>query len=193
MNNQQFYYQQGESYNEEYQQYVDSTPEMESYDPSLDDSDLPYMPSMGGVNQYQAYQQHAQRPNPSQGFIDLSNPQSYAVMNEAPMQNPIPAMMQSPQDVRPNFGGAQTNMSMLSGVLSKIGNIVDESDPQGKSVKNYATAVAIKNLKTACQMLKEVDLWIPEGKEEYAPKLKKIAQPITQALDAYIQKINELN
>lgn len=197
-------YQPGESYVEEEQQYLDGgAPTMESYNPMEDDGMMPYIPSnqQGQVNPQQNYQA-SQQQAPMQGFIDLDQlgQQRMQAQQEAMQQNPnnTPnnmyqqnlAAMQQP--VGPNSLSAHKNLEMLESVMDSVESIASTTRKEGDANRVYATDVALKSLHGAINTLKEIEYWIPEGKDEYVPKLKQIAKPILDALQQYTDTIERL-
>jgi hypothetical protein len=89
----------------------------------------------------------------------------------------------------PNYGEAEKNKEKCDNLLSKIQNVLPDAT---YNIREYSTDKAIKILHDAIQMLKDIEYWIPEGKEEYINPFKKIAEPIVKALNAYVNKVEEL-
>jgi len=188
-------FQLPESYDETPQEMVDGGAVMEDYNP-LDD-DLPYIPSLGTSN--------SQQQNKQPQFLNLSNPENITnmVANGAD-QNANPnatfnTQLEAEQALKnPNFKSdtfkdtAFKNKGKMASLLDQMNGIVGDSDKDSADVRKHATGVAIKHLYDAIKMLKEVDYWIPEGKEEFAKPLQKIAEPIIQALTAYVNKVSKL-
>lgn len=160
-----------ESY-EETPQQMDMAPQIESYDPA--DDDIPYIPGMG-----------TPKTNKPPQFVDLSNPASYSNIqpNGAPQNESVAPV--------PEYKKGLT-VDKVRNMMDTMSDLTADTDSDGSNVQKYAFGVAIKSLYDAIKMLKEVDYWIPEGKQGYTESLKKIATPIVQALDAYVKKIEML-
>jgi hypothetical protein len=179
-------YQAGESYQEEEQEVSNIPPTLENYNP---EGDIPFMPSMP--------QRNIKQPE----FLDLSNPQNLAGNNpnsnanpNKPKTNPYTQYKDNigEKSNKPNFESAENSREELGTVFDKI-NKISAGTQKGETVVNrYAINEVIKALHNAINKLKEVDYWIPVSKEEYSPKLKKIAEPIVNAMSAYVNKIEKL-
>lgn len=199
-NNQE--YQPGESYVEQEQQIVENgAPTMESYNPAEDDGMMPYIPSGQTQSPQQNYQPQGQAP--MQGFIDLDQlgQQKMQAQQEAVQQNPnnnpnqqyqqnLSQMSQAP--LGPNSMSAHKNLEILENAMGLVQDIASTTKKEGDSNRVYATDVALKSLHGAVSALKEIEYWIPEGKEEYVPKLKQISKPIVDALQQYTDTIERL-
>ena len=197
-NNQE--YQPGESYVEQEQQFIESgAPTMESYNPAEDDGMMPYIPStqQGQSNPQQMYQPQGQ--SNMQGFIDLDQlgQQKMQAQQEAVQNNPnqqyqqnLIQMNQAPSGS--NSMSAHKNLEILENAMNLVQDIASTTKKDGDSNRVYATDVALKSLYGAVSALKEIEYWIPEGKEEYVPKLTQIAKPIVDALQQYTDTIERL-
>jgi hypothetical protein len=195
-------YQPGESYTESEQQFVDTDiPTMESYNPSTDDSMMPYVPSGQSSSATQQYQQ-PQGNTPMQGFIDLNQlgqnqAQNQAQNESAQQNNPNQQYQQNLSDMNqiapgPNTMSAHKNLELLENAMGMVQDIASTTKKEGDTNRVYATDVALKSLYAAVSSLEEIEYWIPEGKEEYVPKLNQIAKPIKEALSQYTAYIERL-
>jgi hypothetical protein len=164
---------------EEKPQRVVKQPILEDYNP--DDDELPFIP---GLPKHQTSNVNA----PPQ-FLDMSNPGQYSVMNN-PKPKPVQeSFVDEEAAKKPNFGQAEKNKEKYGDMLKNIQDIL----PDAKyNTNGYSTEKALKILHDSIQMLKDIEYWIPEGKEEYINPLKKIAEPIVRALSAYVDKVEQL-
>jgi len=191
-------YQPGESYTEEEQQFVEGgVPEMESYNPDDDDSMMPYIPSSQGSSPLTEQQQTPRGNNPMQGFIDLdqlgdSQSQKPQQTQQDMVNQYQTNLAQNTQPSQPTEMGAMKNLELLESVMDSVEAISNTTQKQGDSNRVYATDATLKSLHSAITALKEIEYWIPEGKEEYVPKLKQIAKPIVDALSSYVSTIERL-
>lgn len=199
-------YQPGESYVESEQKNVDTDiPMMESYNPSTDDSMMPYVPSGQQSSGNQKYQQ-PQGNAPMQGFIDLNQlgqnqaknqPQTQSLNENAQQNNPNQQYQQNLANMNsidpgPNTMNAHKNLEILENAMDMVQGISNTTKREGDTNRVYATDVALKSLYAAVSSLDELQYWIPEGKEEYVPKLNQIAKPIKEALSQYTAYIERL-
>jgi len=194
-------YKPGESYTEAEQQIVedDVSAVMESYDPTADDSMMPYIPSTSHGKTVAANQPtQPQGQQTMQGFIDLDSlgSQQQQPRNES-QENPNDAYKQnlanmSQAATTPNSISAHKNLELLENAMELVQGIASSTKRQGDSNRVYATDVALKSMHGAISSLKEIEYWIPEGKEDYVPKLQQIAKPITEALQQYVNSIERL-
>lgn len=197
-------YVPGESYTETEQQIVtdaDAAAVMEAYDPSADDSMMPYIPSTTqGKASTQQIPTQPQGQEPMQGFIDLdslgSQRQQPSAKTES-QQNPNEQYKQTLTDMQqtpaaPTELGAMKNLEILENAMGLVQGISDTTKRHGDTNRVYATDVALKALHGAISSLKEIEYWIPEGKEDYVPKLTQIAKPIVDALQQYTDTIERL-
>jgi len=173
----------GESYQEKPQE-ANQAPKMENYNPN------------DGLGQPGVDPNNIPQPQ----FLDLNNPQNFSnVGNNPQQQQPYMPQYQVPQQpTGPNFEGIKDKAGMGSKINSimEMGDKIDVDVNTGDSAVNsgkYGITKAVSSLHEAIKMLKDIDYWIPKGKEEYAPQLKKISQPITKALEAYVSKVESLS
>ena len=135
-------------------------------------------------------------------YLDLNDPASFATGgNNQPTQPYIPQYNNQPRN-KPNFDLKKNADlgSKISNLMEMADGITPDTDLSGNPVtgggggnpERYAIGVAIKAFHDAIKMLKSVEYWIPSGKEEYTNQLKKVSQPISKALEAYVGKIESL-
>ncbi len=194
-------YQSGESYIEEEQQYINSeSPTMETYNPMDDDGMMPYVPStQKNSNNSQQYIQESNGVEPMQGFIDLNQMGNFSNQNNQQQNQDYNPNQQYQQNLvmnqppsGPNEMNAHKNLELMESVMDKVEGISNTTKKEGDTNRVYATDVALKSLYSALSTLKEIEYWIPEGKEELVPKLQQIANPITNALQSYVDSIERL-
>jgi hypothetical protein len=181
------------SHVEEEQQVVpNNKPTMENYDPSADDSDLPYIPS-AGFNR-QTFQQPPKNVAMNTGFIDIDNIEKYTQpTGTQPMgqRAPLQPMPMNESGNGPAYPDSPDTVNAMGGVLDAF-NSVDQSTTESSDVDRYAISVAIKTMSEAAKMFKEVQYWLPKDKSQYTTQLTKIGKPIADAITAYVEKIGKL-
>lgn len=180
------------SFMEEPQQIVaDADLSHVEYDP-MDDGSMPYMPQ--GGNMYQP-PQHIGVPI-EKGFIDMNNIQNFSTQQRGQQTNqPNPQyhrqMYEAAQEPGLDYGKAAQNIEKLSSVTDLF-NSVDRSTGSAGDTDLYAIGVAIKSLRDAVKVLKDVDYWIPQQHSQHSAQLKKIGSPIANALTVYADKIEKM-
>lgn len=195
-------YVPGESYMEQEQQMVTGDISSETYNPAEDDGMMPYIPTGQSQQPQQTYQPQGQAP--MQGFIDLDqlgqqaqqgqqmqqpNQQAQYNPNQQYQQN-LAQMNMAPEG--PSALSAHKNLEILENAMGMVQDIASTTKKEGDSNRVYATDVALKSLHGAITALSEIEYWIPEGKEEYVPKLNQIAKPIVDALKNYTDTIERI-
>jgi len=188
----EFEYLKGVSHQEEYPQY--EAPTMESYDPSSDDGDLPYIPSLGGGAS--AYKNINQPKKPIQ-FLDLNNPNAGALPTNNQSSNVNDTFQKTMASFeaqkRPSFTSAEDNFNRMMSVLDGVADIVGSSTAKGEDVDKYGIKVALTQVKECIAALTHIKDWIPEGKEEYLPVLNQAAKPILTALESFHYNVTKLS
>ena len=187
-----FRYQKAESYYEEEPQQVQGMPaQYEAYNPMEDDGDLPYIPQLPHG---QRAQQNKIATKPlTEGFVDINNIGQYT--NNPQKDNGSTqhfrqtfSKFRMEAESEPSFTDASKKFSQMTNILSAIGDVTPSLDTE----QSHAIGAACDSIRKAIQTLKEVEYWLPKGKEEYGPKLAKISEPIVNALTAYVNKVEQL-
>jgi hypothetical protein len=192
--NKRFQYQKAESYYEEEPQEVANMPsQFENYNPMEDDGDLPYIPQLPHGRRSQQ-PKLATKPL-TEGFVDMNNLEQYTA---SPQQGQgVDATQKFQQtysqfrmeaEAEPSFMDAHKKFDQMKNVLGSIGQLEPDLDAN----QAHAIGSACDSIRKAIQTLKEVEYWLPKGKEEYGPRLAKISEPIVNALTAYVNKVEQL-
>lgn len=142
-------------------------PQMADYDESSDESNLPYIPTLKNkpTPQFEA-------PSQPQGAPQKIDPQMY-------FQQPV-----HPLDRMKNSSPTAADKSKSVKDLMNTLNNMGESTRAGKQQETKMISDVVECLDAAIEHLSDIN-WLPQGKENLAPKLKKVAGPITDALKTY--------
>ncbi len=186
-----FKYKPSESYYEEESREVGGVgAQMESYDPVEDDGDIPYIPTLGVGK---SMQPSVPTKQITEAFIDVNNMNQY-VSNQQTDGGGVDKYQQTYKkyqmeaEAEPTFMNAQKRFGQMKDILGAIG----ELQPDATGDESFAIDAAIKSIRGTIDVLGDVALWLPKGKEEYVPALERIAKPVLIALKAYAQKLGEL-
>lgn len=188
---QQFRYQKAESYYEEEPQEVVGMPsQFENYNPMEDDGDLPYIPHLPNGRRVQ--QSKIPVKPLAEGFVDINNLGQYTNNNQqtdgSQKFQQTYSQFRMEAEAEPSFMDAHKKINQMRNILGSIGQMEPDLDKN----ESHAIGSACESIRKAIQTLKEVEYWLPKGKEEYAPKLAKISEPIVNALTAYVNKVEQL-
>jgi hypothetical protein len=170
-----------ESFDIEKQDEV-SSPQMESFD---DGKDSEYMDT--NIKKLK--------------LLDLNNPDSYAGTpnpNNAQNTNQRNQFQQSMNEnkapQKPNFTGAiqqQKSVKSIMGMMNQISGTaaVESTGNAADGSTQQSFPVNIKKLKDAINALEGIEYWLPPSRGDVS-KLRKIAQPVINALKAYVKNLS---
>lgn len=113
----------------------------------------------------------------------------------------IPLLKESPKIESKQFPLIKQNLNKKEGnkidptsiksLMQSINEISNDTPNENQNTKNESLNIVINNLSKVIDNLSEVDIWIPHSKESLSPKLKKISEPIVNALKAYKREIEK--
>ena len=169
-----------ESFDVEKQDKVES-PQMESYDD-------------GSEGEY--FETNIKDPK----YMDLNNPNSFSPSqnqnNNNQQANFQQAMNENKAPQKPNFTGAthqQKNVKSMMNLMDNISNRTPSAVEGTGNAKDGSTRqsfeVNIKKLKDAVNALEGLEYWLPPSRGN-VQKLRKIAQPVINALKAYVKNLS---
>lgn len=171
----------------EYQaaQYDNCGVVMEGYNPGEYEHDMPYTPSGRYQQAPQQQQNYYQNPGYSQ------QPRGYGYPNQAQNIQQMNVLQEQAQRSQgPTYNDAYRNLEQYDNMLGRLGNIGvtrDDSD-----VQEYALGVAMESLHSAIKALREIEYWMPKGKEHLTPKFTQAAAPIVKGLQAYLSALERI-
>lgn len=142
------------------------------YDESADDGQIPYMPLL---NKQQPRLEHSEQPAEKPEKVD---PKMY-------FQKPV-----NPVDrMKSGSGSAVDKTKSVRDLMSTLNNMGAMDKPANQEVKTISDVVEC--LEAAVENLTKID-WLPNGKDHLAPKLKKAAGPIVDALRSYAKYLKTM-
>jgi hypothetical protein len=133
-------------------------------------------------------------------FLDLNNPNSYSGDQNSTKDNTnqknqfTQSMNQNKAPVEPNFTGAiqqQKNVKSMMGMMNKISGsaAVESAGGAADGTARQSFPVNIQKLKDAINALEGLEYWLPPQKGNVR-KLRIIAQPVIDALKAYVKNLS---
>ena len=177
----------------EYQaaQYDNNAAMLEGYNPSEYDHDAPYIAS----GRYQQKPQQRQANNYYQNPGYQQPPTGYGYPNQGypPQQNMQQINYQQEQMQRsqgPTYADAYKNLERYDNMLNNLGHVNVTQD--GSDVQEYALGVAMESLHAAMKALREIEYWMPKGKEHLNQKFGMAATPIIKGLQAYLAAMERI-
>lgn len=173
----------------EYQaaQYDNNGAVMEGYNPAEYEHDMPYVPSgryQQAPQQPQNFYQNPGYQNP--GYGGYQNQPGYGYPNQPNVQQLNALQEQAQQRSRqgPTYNDAYRNLEQYDNMLSRLGNVTATQD--SSDVQEYALGVAMESLHSAMKALREIEYWMPKGKEHLTPKFAQAATPVVKGLQAFL-------
>lgn len=147
-------------------------PKLEDYDPSNDAGDIPYIPTLSKP------QPQFEAPQQPHGAPEKVDPQMY-------FQKPVHPLDRMKSG---NQSAADKSKSVkdLMNTLNTMGAIDKKAMQEIKTISGV-----VECLDSAIEHLSDID-WLPKGKENLAPKLKKVAGPIIDALKSYSKYLKSI-
>lgn len=167
-------------------QYDSNGVVLEGYNPADYEHDMPYMASGRYQQRPPQPQQYYQNPGQMPQY-GQQPPQGYGQPN---IQGLNYQQEQNQRAAGPSYNDAQRNLERYDNMLNNLGHVNvtrDDSD-----VQEYALGVAMESLHSAIKALREVDYWIPKGKESLAPKFTQAAAPVLKGLHAYLAAMERI-
>lgn len=153
-------------------------PVMEGYDPSEIDHDAPYIPQ--NRKNVDPRQRYTQQP--------YQQPQAYGQPYDTRALNQQQQAAQ--QSTGPTYMDAQRNIERYDAMLNGLNGIT--ATPDSSDAQMYGLGVAMESLHNAIKALKEVEYWVPKGKEHLVPKLTQAAIPIIDVLTKYSSALQRI-